>query len=179
MEKEELIQLVSRYPVDDANKKMTELFLREFEDCWSTKNTYGHITASCWVLNFEKTRALMTHHSGLNEWFQLGGHVEQEDRSIFEASERELREESGLRNFTRLGDDIFDIDVHKIPRSKKKNQEEHFHFDIRFVYFADEAEDLNFDTNESNAVEWLTFSEIGRLTQDDSVLRMMRKTSRL
>lgn len=91
-----LLKLVNDYKIDDCNKKLTKIFIESFDDFWSTNNLYGHVTASCWVLNKNKNKALLTHHLKLDRWFQLGGHIEEYDKTIFEASARELIEESNL-----------------------------------------------------------------------------------
>ena len=120
---------------------------------------------------------MLTHHVKLNDWFQLGGHIEASDTNIIEACSRELQEESGLTQFRLLSPKIFDIDVHKIPRSKK-NVPEHFHFDIRFLFEANEEESINFDVSESNNVAWKSFEEIRVLTSNPSISRMIEKTER-
>ena len=117
----------------------------------------------------------MTHHYKLNRWLQLGGHIEAEDKTIIDACIRELEEESGLTQFRLLNPKIFDIDVHKIPTSKK-GVPEHFHFDVRFLFEADESEKIQFDVPESKEVVWKTLEEIIELADgNESILRMMEK----
>ena len=177
MQKDKLIRLIKDYPYDDTNKAMTLLFLQNHDNFWSRTNLYGQITASCWVINQSRHIALMTHHKKLNKWFQLGGHIEAEDKDIYTASQRELEEESGLRSCKIRSTDIFDIDVHKIP--SKKGVLEHFHFDIRILFEADDTETISFDTNESMLVQWMKLDEIEKVSQEESIARMINKTKAL
>lgn len=176
MNKLEVQQLISKYPYNDTNKELTLLFLGASDDFWSKNNLTGQLTASCWVIDQSRTKALLTHHLKLNDWFQLGGHIEASDKTILEACIRELKEESGLTQFKLLSSKIFDIDVHKIPLSKK-GIPEHFHFDLRFLFEANENEEIKFDISESNEVAWKSFEEIGKLTSNPSIIRMIEKTS--
>lgn len=178
MNKSEILQLISDYQQNYTNKELTLLFVRAYDDFWSKKNLIGQVTASCWVVNKVKTKALLTHHLKLNNWFQLGGHIEESDRNIIEACSRELQEESGLTQFKLLSPSIFDIDVHKIPHSKK-GVPEHFHFDLRLLFEANDEEPINFNVLESITVEWKTFEEIKKLTFNLSILRMIEKTREL
>ena len=175
MNKAELTQLIHKYPTDDTNKALTLLFLESHNDFWSRENKYGHITASCWVINHKKDMALLTHHKKFNKWFQLGGHIEENDNDIYTACQRELEEESGLKSGKILSKEIFDIDVHKIP--SKKGIAEHFHFDIRILFEADDTEVISFDTAESMLVKWIRLDEIREVSKEESITRMINKSN--
>ena len=56
----------------------------------------AHLTASCLVLDESGERVLLTLHKRAREWFQLGGHLEGGDTSLWDAARREAREESGI-----------------------------------------------------------------------------------
>ncbi len=178
MNKEKLIQLVQDYleiyPSDIHGENVLD-FLNKYDNFWQRTNESGHITASAWVINHERSKALLTHHIGLDKWFQLGGHIESADADIYDASLRELIEESGSNNYKLISNNIFDIDVHQIPVSKK-GVPAHVHYDIRMLYEGNSEDKILFDSNESMDVVWLTFEEIKSKTQEWSVLRMIEKT---
>ena len=174
IEKANLTKLVKNYPTNDSHKERILEFLIKNEDFWTKNNKSGQITASCWVVNKERTKALMTHHKKLNRWLQIGGHLETEDHFIVDACLRELKEESGLTRFRLLQDSIFDLDVHHIPESKK-GVPAHVHYDIRMIFEADEEEAINFDKEESNEMVWMNFKDINQL-KDESIVRMAIKS---
>lgn len=162
-----------KYPNDSHAIQVLE-FLDNHENFWQRDNSYGHITASAWVVNESRDKVLLTHHKKLDIWIQLGGHIEPEDKTIYEACERELREESGLKAFTLLSNEIFDIDVHKFPPSAN-GFPEHFHLDIRLLFQGNSEEKINFDLMESNEVAWIPINEVENYQNARSVMRMVEK----
>jgi 8-oxo-dGTP pyrophosphatase MutT (NUDIX family) len=150
-------------------------YLRDNEIYLGKGNEKGHITGSAWILNQAKDRMLLTHHFKLNMWVQLGGHTELEE-SVFESAYREGVEESGLAELKILSENIFDVDVHLIP--KRGNQSAHYHYDIRYLFEADETLPLEV-SEESHDVNWIAIDAVGTYTKSRSVLRMVEKTRSL
>jgi hypothetical protein len=72
-----------------------------------------------------------------------------------------------------------DIDVHVIPARYSAAgaliDDAHEHHDVRFLFIARSDEPVCV-SDESHHVAWFTPAEIERLTTEESVLRMLRKT---
>lgn len=132
----------------------------------------GHLTGSAWIVDQERTHTLLTHHAKLGIWVQLGGHVE-DDPDMLSAAWREAREESGLQDTIPINSQIFDVDVHEIPATSKEPA--HFHYDIRYQFEADRSAVLRV-TAESKSLRWIALDNITEVTQEESILRMVRKT---
>src|SRR5437879_2613661 len=64
----------------------------------------GHITASTVVLDDSRSRVLLTLHSKVKAWLQLGGHCEAADVTLYDAALREATEESGILGLRLLPD---------------------------------------------------------------------------
>jgi len=135
----------------------------------------GHVTASAWIVDPERTQAVLLHHRKLGRWLQLGGHVDG-DPDVRRAAVREAREESGLRTLRLVTEDIYDIDVHRIPA--RAGEPEHDHYDVRFALEADPREPL-VANEESHDVRWIALAELDRYAIDDSVRRLAAKTATL
>lgn len=135
----------------------------------------GHLTGSAWVLDADWSHALLTHHRRLNLWVQMGGHVE-DDETMLLAAWREAREESGLTDIGPILPEIFDVDVHAIPA--RPDAPAHFHYDIRFAFQTDRNARFTI-TEESHTLAWVALDEIPKLTQEESILRMIRKTEQM
>ena len=132
----------------------------------------GHITGSAWVVNESRSKILLLHHKKLNRWLQPGGHADG-DANVLQVAMRELEEETGIRNAKLLTLRIFDLDIHPIP--SRKDFPEHFHYDVRFWFEADEADKI-IESDESHEVKWIEINELNRFTDNESIHRMVRKS---
>jgi len=135
------------------------------------ENKDGHFTGSAWIVDYERKNVLLAHHAKADEWFQLGGHLETNE-TVYEAALREAIEESGLTTIKVLSDKIYGIDVQNV--SQRKNEKSHIDFDIFFIFEADKNEELKI-TNESKDLRWVSVDEVHKITNDEAVLRMIRK----
>lgn len=149
-----------------------EAFVRENERWYDRALSIGHLTGSAWILDEGRTHALLTHHRKLDLWVQLGGHTEG-DADMLSAAWREAREESGLPDVVPAAESIFDVDIHAIPA--RREEPAHFHYDIRYLFTADRRKPLTV-SNESKSLAWAPLADISNYTQEESVLRMIRKT---
>jgi len=136
----------------------------------------GHITGSAWILSRDRQRALMTHHIKLQKWVQLGGHSDS-DPDTLGVAWREGKEESGLKSIRPISTDIFDLDVHLIP--PHKDTPEHYHYDIRFLFEADDKEPFVRQEEESRDLRWVPLDEMPKFSSEAGAQRMVRKTKRL
>src|SRR5207245_6935322 len=104
-------------PYDDREAAMVgrlRRFVTEHADCFERSLQTGHITGSAWVVDIDRSHALLTHHRKLNKWLQLGGHADG-DPDILRVALREAREESSLESIRAVSEAIIDIDIHLIP----------------------------------------------------------------
>jgi 8-oxo-dGTP pyrophosphatase MutT (NUDIX family) len=161
-------------PVDAEARDRILRFVRAHEDCFERSLLEGHVTGSAWIVNGSRTRCLLTHHRKLERWLQLGGHADGQTDAL-DVAMREAREESGLTSLRVVSDGIFDCDVHPIPA--RKAEPEHFHYDVRFLFEADDDEPLVV-SEESKELAWVELGDVARLESDESVMRMVGKTAR-
>lgn len=154
-------------------------------DCFERTCRPGHITGAAWIVSADRRRCLLTHHRKLDRWLQLGGHADGQ-MQVEQVALREAREESGIKDF-----DIvpiagallpFDLDVHLIPArfdaAGRQIEDSHEHHDVRFLFIARGSEALTV-SDESHEVRWFTTDEVLRLTDEESVLRMLYKAAEL
>jgi 8-oxo-dGTP pyrophosphatase MutT (NUDIX family) len=177
---DELLESVRAYvPLDAREAGMRDrvvAFLEEYgAAAFDRACVPGHITASAWIVDPERANAVLLHHRKLDRWLQPGGHVDG-DPDVRRAAMREAREESGLRTLRMIRDDIYDIDVHRIPA--RGTEPAHDHYDLRFALEADPREPLRGNA-ESHAVQWIALGDLERYTIDDSVRRLAVKTPAL
>lgn len=175
MHRRRLLQQLETYsPGSDAEARFRASFLSfiaAHPDCFERSLQKGHITGSAWIVNSSRDKALLMHHFKLDKWLQPGGHADG-DPDIVRVATREAMEETGL-SVRLLDEHIFDIDIHTIP--VRKNEAEHLHYDVRFLFEADDEEPLKINS-ESKALAWLPKPEIQKLTGgNESIMRMAEK----
>lgn len=146
-------------------------FVAGHADCFERSLAVGHITGSAWIVSDDGAEILLTHHRKLDRWLQLGGHADG-DPDVVAVALREACEESGLEDFVLLGTGIFDLDIHPIPA--RKNEPEHLHYDVRYI-FRSTGHTRFTVSEESHDLRWVPLEEVRILTQEESMLRMVRK----
>jgi hypothetical protein len=180
MHRKNLREKLERYnPTDEkeiADRTQMLNFLNSHEDCFERSLSVGHFTGSCWLVNRDGTKFLLTLHKKIGRWLQLGGHADG-DQDLARVSLKEAREESGLRNIELLSDEIFDIGIHLI--AEHKGIPEHYHYDVRFLLkTTDNDEDIQI-SNESDDLKW--FEEVTALPPDAGIYipRMFEKWEKI
>ena len=153
-----------------ARERMTE-FVRAHPDCFDRGLAEGHITGSAWVTSRASDRVVLVSHAKLRRWLQPGGHADGES-DVARVALREACEETGLRSLVLASPSIYDVDIHEIP--ERGAERRHFHYDVRFRFFAD-PDEAPLASAESTAVRWLELGEARRLAPERSVLRMIEK----
>ena len=170
-------ELLSAYvPADERERefvvRMQELVL---QDAPFQRQSFapGHFTASAFVLDPSRLSLLLILHKKLGLWLQPGGHVEPADDRAFTAARREVAEETGIGELSPLlaGEQIFDVDIHRIPA--RREEPAHEHFDVRFAFVAGSR--ALAENDEVADARWVPLAEVARVTGDESVLRAVRK----
>lgn len=92
-----------------------------------------HITASTLVLDATGRSVLLTLHAKAAMWFQLGGHIEDDDATLAGAALREATEESGIAGLD-LDPVPVQLDAHDVPFCGGHGDTRHL--DVRFVALA-------------------------------------------
>jgi 8-oxo-dGTP pyrophosphatase MutT (NUDIX family) len=169
-----LYQLDSYEASDAAEEEMKQhmvRFVRSHPDCFERTLEVGHVTGSAWITDESGSQVLMVHHAKLDRWLQPGGHCDG-DHDVLGVALREAWEETGA-TVTPFRKGIFDVDIHVIPA--RKQEPAHLHYDVRYWLKADPAQRLLL-TAESKDLRWVPIDEVVALTDEESVLRMVRKT---
>jgi 8-oxo-dGTP pyrophosphatase MutT (NUDIX family) len=173
----EINTLLSNYNPQNETEKQYKArmmaFLNNSNNPLFSDNEKGHFTASAWVLSSDSQSVLLTEHTKLGKWFQLGGHIEKSDDSFVSACLREATEESGIVGLCIDDAFVLDLDIHTIPLYK--GIAEHPHFDITFCFRAPENA-KTVTSMESLNLEWVPIVQVKSKTDDAAIARMTDKT---
>lgn len=157
--------LVAWNPGDESQGSLRDEYvahLDEHADGTWRECRIGHITGSALVMNYARTRVLLTLHPKVGRWLQMGGHLETGDATLRDAALREAREESG----------IVDIEISEFPLRLDRHRvrcaaDESTHLDVQFLALvADDAQEEI--SEESDDLRWFTLDELPT-DLDDSV----------
>ncbi len=163
-------------PFDPTEAQMltrTFAFVDAHPDCFDRSLMVGHITGSAWIMNPARTQTVLIHHRKLARWLQPGGHADG-DPDVAGVALREAQEETGLTSLRLLSPTLFDVDIHPIPA--RANLPEHLDYDIRFLLEANPSEPF-IHSDETNAIQWIDLVDIAAYTNEESVLRLVRKVA--
>ncbi|QKZ14273.1 NUDIX hydrolase [Spirosoma sp. KUDC1026] len=183
MHRQALLTLLRQHqPIDTNEQEMTETtiaFVEQHPDCFDRILLTGHVTGSAWVVSPDRQQIVLIHHRKLDRWFQPGGHADG-DPDVARVALKEAEEETGLTDLKLVrstGEQapIFDVDVHTIPA--RKEVPEHRHYDIRFMVEADPKKAF-VQNEETQDIQWVSLKKVNEYTQEESIVRMIKKMSR-
>jgi len=177
MSRQPLLHLLESYaakfPAEASTVGQFIAFVEEHEDCFERSLLEGHVTASAWVINHDRTAALLIHHMKLDKWLQPGGHCDG-DPDTLHVAQKECLEETGLQTQP-VSAEIFDVDIHDIP--ERKGIPAHLHYDIRYLLRAAPGAEIIANETETSQVLWVPLDAVADYTEEESILRMLSKTS--
>ncbi len=158
-----------RYPFEaDSAEQIIAWMEQYWEFAFVKDNLAGHITASMFITNPERTKLLLMLHKKFQRWQQFGGHCDGEiDVRI--VALREFHEESGILDEPEMSDAIFHVDVHDVPIDAKWRLA-HFHFDILYLGIVPEDTVFNRQESEVDDIRWFSLDE-ALIVNDERLMR--------
>ncbi len=145
---------------EEADKELFLEFLRENENAYCRENLFGHVTASAWIVNRDRTRVLFCYHKLYDSWSWTGGHADGET-DMLKVAMKEAREETGAFCVPVTGE-IYSVEILPVKGHMKKGKyvPSHTHFNVTYLLEADENDRLSVCEEENSAVSWLDIEKI-------------------
>lgn len=128
----------------------------------------GHLTTSAVVLSPDHAQVLLIDHVTIGRWLQPGGHYE--PAPLFHLSAmREAVEETGVAGLVlhpwHEGSDLpFVIDSHDVPGKPSRNEPDHVHHDLQYLFIADPALPLIAQLDEVHAAQWAPVEQLAEIS---------------
>lgn len=144
---------------EEKDKEQFLKFLHTFDDVLTRDNTFGHFSASAFVVNKERTKMVVVYHIINEGWIFPGGHADGEE-DFLSVAVREVEEETGLKSKV-LNDSIFSIQALPVKGHVKhgKYVSAHVHYDVVYLLEADDSIPLVYREDESKGVKWIPIEE--------------------
>lgn len=145
---------------EEYDKKTILDFLEKYDDAFYRDNLLAHMTASAWVVNSSKTKALMAYHKIYDSWSWLGGHCDGNENCL-EVAIKEVKEETGVSHVEAISNDIFSLEVLSVDSHIKNGKyvPTHLHLNVTYLLEADENDPLFIKKDENSGVAWFELDE--------------------
>lgn len=146
---------------EESDKEAIFKFLDKFDDVLTRDNKLAHMTSSAFVVNKKRNKVLMVHHNIYNTWSWTGGHADGEE-NLLKTSLKELNEETGIKNFRVLNENMVSLDILPVFGHIKNGEfiSPHLHFNAAYLVEADENEQLTSKPDENSGAMWIDVDEI-------------------
>ena len=174
--KEQIKNYIPQNMQEESDKKVILTYLNTFNNCFDRENSLGHFTASCWIINKEKTKVLMAYHNIYKSFAWLGGHADGNE-NLLEVALLEAKEESGIKNIKIIDNNIFSLDVIEVTGHTKKGKyiTPHVHLNITYFFEGDENDILYIKDDENSDVKWINITDIDKLVTEEHMLYYYHK----
>lgn len=166
-------QILEYQPYDEREKIDKEVilkFIEANEDYLTRENKIAHFTASAWITNKERTKVLMIYHNIYDSWAWVGGHADG-DEDLFHVINKEIEEETGLTNIKPLVDGIYGMNIVTVDNHIKRGKivSSHLHFDVEYLFEADEKDIVRIKEDENSGVKWVDINEVNNYTTEEKM----------
>ena len=160
---------------EDADRQQILCDMDTFPVLLTRDNATAHFTASCWIVNPDRTKVLMAYHNLYRSWAWLGGHADGEE-DLLAVALREANEESGIEAAP-VSPEIFSLEIlHVAPHVKRgKFVCAHLHLNATYLLQADDRAPIRCKPDENSAVRWLDTGEVLTAVSEPDMLPIYRK----
>ncbi|MGG4106042.1 NUDIX hydrolase [Paenibacillus lautus] len=136
-----------------------------FDDVLTRDNEIAHITSSAFVVNKNRSKALMVHHNISNSW--SWAHADG-DVDLLYVANKEVKEETGIQNIKPVDQNILSLDILPVLGHTKKGKyiAPHLHISVAYLLEGDENETLVVKPDENSSVQWIPFREINMYSNE-------------
>ena len=135
-------------------------FLERNPDAFYRSNLLAHMTASAWVVNPQRSKALMVYHRLYDSWSWAGGHADGEE-DLLAVALREVREETGVQRLRPVTEDIYSLEILTVDGHEKQGKYVPSHLHLNLTYLLEAAEDqpLRICEAENSGVAWFPLAD--------------------
>lgn len=180
-------EILEYEPYDEnekADKEVMLEYIKNNQDVLTRNNKIAHFTTSAWIVNKERTKVLMIYHNIYNSWAWVGGHADG-DEDLLRVIKKEIEEETGLTNIKQIYNGIYGINIitvdNHIKRGKYVNS--HLHFDVEYLFEADEEDIVRIKEDENSGVQWIDIQKVNHYSSEEKMkpiyARLSEKLSNL
>ena len=131
-----------------------------FSDLLTRDNEMAHLTASCWIVNPDKTKVLLADG----------------EADLLAVALKEANEESGVTARPVLRD-IFSVEILGVPGHVKRGKyvSSHLHLNVTYLLEVDEEQALHEKPDENSGVRWFALRDVIPSTREPEMRVVYQK----
>ena len=150
--------------------------LDHLETPLSRENPIAHFTASAWIVNPARDKALMAWHNIYQTWSWTGGHADGE-ADLLAVALREAREETGVEAIRPVHVGIYSLEILPVFSHVKRGRivSAHLHLNVTYLLEADDAQPIRPKPDENSAVRWMPLDEAAENKEEPFMAAVYRK----
>lgn len=158
--KSQIIAYTPHIKRETSDKALILHCIENFPDVITRNNPICHLTASCWIVNPERTKSLMLYHNIEKIWMWPGGHADGES-NLLQVALREASEETSLDAHP-VSEEIFSLEVFPVPPHVRRGKfvSAHLHLNCSFILEASEQDSYQIKPDENSGIRWMAFDDI-------------------
>ena len=143
-----------------SDRRLILQYAEQFGNLFTRKNEMAHLTASCWIVNPARTKALLAYHNIYDSWAWLGGHADGMEDLLAVAC-KEANEESGVTAVP-VSPEIFSVEILGVAGHVKRGKyvSAHLHLNVTYLLQADESQALHEKPDENSGVRWFALPDV-------------------
>lgn len=152
---------------EEADRRLILECLGQGAHIFNRGSLTAHMSASAWVVNSSRSKALMAYHNIYQSWSWLGGHADGE-QDLLQVALREVREESGVKNVRPISDEIFSLEVLTVDGHIKRGAyvPSHLHLNVTYLLEADDRDELFVKADENSGVRWFDLESAAQASSE-------------
>ena len=147
-----------------------------FGDILTRENEFCHLTASAFIVNKEHTKVLCIFHNIYQSWSWVGGHADGDDDMLYVAK-KEAIEETSLNSFKVVSEMPISVEILPVKSHVRRGEyvPSHQHYNITYLFEADETADIHILEDENSNIGWLTFDELISMSDEPYMVPIYKK----
>ena len=176
----DFLESIAQYvPCNEQEENDTHSIIRYatvFDDLFTRENGIAHLTASCWIVNKDRSKVLMIYHNIYQSWAWAGGHADG-DRDLCYVAMKEAMEETGVTDIRPVMEAPLSIDNLTVIGHMKRGKyvSAHIHLNATYLLEADEDQPLRVKPDENSGVKWVPVDECVALSNEHEMRVVYQK----
>jgi len=166
--RKQIEEYIPRNEQEEQDKKVMLTYFDNFDNILTRENEYGHLTASTWAVNPERTKVLMIYHNIYKSWTWTGGHADGE-ADLLKLAIRELEEETGVEHVNVVDDGIYSLEIICVNGHVKRGKyvSSHVHLNLTYLLEVSEDEILHMKEDENQGVKWISIEKVNEYCTEE------------